>query len=97
MLPITQPVSRAATLYDWHLEKTLPYGNRAMVSHIELFPYETWIKPALTKEQIRQSVGYQQCLTLLNDHHVLNYLRASPHKAWVGTTLEDGRLNLTVI
>ncbi len=48
---------------------------------------------ALTKEQIRQSAGYQQLLTLLNDHHVLNYLRASPHTAWAEATLEDYSLN----
>ncbi len=51
------------------------------------------INPALAKEQTRQSAGYQPLLTLLNDHHVLNYLRASPHTAWAGATLEDCSLN----
>lgn len=96
MLPITRvksgPLSNTALLASGRklYVAPLPYGDRATASRAQLFL-------PLAKEQIPQSAGYQQLLTILNDHHVLNYLRASPHTAWVGADVGRLQFKWTVV
>lgn len=90
--------SRAALcliLRCWHLEGNFTSRRCHMVTARRRLAHNFFLP--LAKEQIPQSAGYQQLLTILNDHHVLNYLRASPHTAWVGADVGRLQFKWTVV
>lgn len=90
--------SRAALcliLRCWHLEGNFTSRRCHMVIARRRLAHNFFLP--LAKEQIPQSAGYQQLLTILNDHHVLNYLRASPHTAWVGADVGRLQFKWTVV